>query len=649
VVAFHAKVPGTSGGFIGVDVFFVLSGYLITGLLIKEFQSTNRINMWQFYARRARRLLPASASVVIATLLLGPLVLAPQEQMFLARAARATVLYMSNMFFAQNAADYFAANVETNPLLHTWSLAVEEQFYFVWPLLLLLCLRHGRSRKTLFSVISVLSIVSLAGSIWLTKSARNWAFYGSHARAWEFGIGGLATQISLRRLGLPKRLWGGMGWLGILAIAAAGAGFREDMSFPGVIALLPVLGTTLVLMVGAEEPDHLIGRFLDWKALQLFGRLSYSWYLWHWPMLVGAAVVFPALSVGGRIACAVGSLALAATTHQLIENPIRFHRLLVRRPDLTLGLALLLTLITFAFSQHSVFSAKHLASSDSLRLITAAVTDGSSYPDKSCFTEGTSSKVLTCTFGAPKAATSIALFGDSHAAQWFDAIRRIAAKRGWRLMTFLKSGCPATDVVYPHRSLGPEFGVSCSKWRHDAIEQVIAVRPTLVVIGNSTYLSLEGERGGYHVSLEEWREGTRRTLRALSGAGLHIVQLRDNPKATFDVPTCLARAAVHDWYLESACTLKRSKSLPEAIFQVERDAARDLPHVEFIDMSDQYCQGETCQPIQDGVVRYQDNDHLSARFIESLSPAIESRLVKAMAAQGSDSTPLGPSPKSPFP
>src|SRR5690349_18401435 len=278
VVAYHCRVPGFSGGFVGVDVFFVLSGYLITGLLVAEIQKTSRLNLLQFYARRARRLLPASALALMVTLLIGAVILAPNELSFAGRAGRATALYMSNIFFAINAADYFAPDVETNPMLHTWSLAVEEQFYLVWPLLIILGLQLWRSKKSLVAVLAALTLASLAISVWFTARGGTFAFYELPARAWEFGIGGLAVLLPRGALKLPARGWLALAWVGVLAILSSGYFLSGDGRFPGWIALIPVLGTVAAMVAGAEQPHRGVGALLDSAPLQMFGTLSYSWY-----------------------------------------------------------------------------------------------------------------------------------------------------------------------------------------------------------------------------------------------------------------------------------------------------------------------------------------------------------------------------------
>ena len=344
VVAFHCGLPGFSGGFIGVDVFFVLSGYLITGLLLQELETTSTIGLLNFYARRVRRLLPASVLMLLVTLAVGALVLAPQELDFAARAARATAVYLGNVFFAQQARDYFAADVRTNPLLHMWSLAVEEQFYLFWPLLMLLLWRRAKSRATLAAAFALLTVVSLIACVWLTVHSRTVAFYALYTRAWEFGIGGLASLVPRGRFGAPASVWSLAGWLGVIAIALSSALLTPAAAFPGWLATIPVVGTALALMAGRELPDQGFPRLLDTRPFQYVGELSYSWYLWHWPFLVLGLALLPNLSAFGKAVAALLGFAAAALTHVYVENPIRFQPFLVARRSVTLALGAVLAL-----------------------------------------------------------------------------------------------------------------------------------------------------------------------------------------------------------------------------------------------------------------------------------------------------------------
>jgi peptidoglycan/LPS O-acetylase OafA/YrhL len=612
VVAFHCGFPWLAGGFIGVDVFFVLSGYLITALLVREVNETGRLDLVGFYARRVRRLLPAAACAVVVTLVIGLVFLAPGELLFAARAGRATALYLNNIFFAVNAADYFGRAVELNPLLHMWSLAVEEQFYLFWPLLIAAAVRLS-SRRALVWILALLTAVSFALCIWWTRQGSTWAFYSLPARAWEFSIGGLAAVVTWE---LSPGAWRAISWTGVLATSLAALRIGTWGDFPGWIVLVPVAGTCLVLMACQAQPESALGRLLNRRPLQILGKLSYSWYLWHWPALVGAAVLVPTITLQGKTIVALGALGIAAVTHRLIENPIRFHPRLVRRPQMSILLGVCLTLVVFAVSHAALRLAAIRTAAPSMTRLAAAENDIAQMPRDRCVTLASSSEVRTCNFGVLASSTRVVLFGDSHAIQWFDAVQQIATDRGWLLTTVVKSGC-AAFAIDPDGAGGDRNG--CPQWRAAAIMHIRALRPALVLLGSATNRrskdrgELPMERYALHV-----REGALHTLQALSG--LRLAVIRDVPVYPFDVPTCLARASQSTWYPVSQCAGDaRDAALPAALFASEQAAAG--AGVTFIDLSGELCSAERCDALTaDGEPRYRDNNHLTGRFAHSLAP-----------------------------
>jgi len=628
VVAFHYGIPGVSGGFVGVDVFFVLSGYLITGLLVDEIQKSSRLSLLHFYARRVRRLLPASALTLVLTLGIGAVVLAPTELVFAGRAARATALYVSNVFFARNAADYFAPNVESNPMLHTWSLAVEEQFYLCWPLLIMSGLQLMRSRLALVIILSGLTVVSLTTCVWFTARGGTFAFYQLPARAWEFGAGGLLALSSSSKLRVPRTGWVALGWVGVLTILGSAFTISSGAGFPGLIALAPVLGTIVALGAGAELPSGGVGILLNSAPLQFLGKLSYSWYLWHWPFLVLSKAFFPNISMAGRAGVAVVSLLVAAITHHFVENPIRFHPYLIARPGRAMYLAMSITVCSLAAATLCMKYADALASTSEMKRISDAVNDVAAMPRQECVTLGESPEVKTCEFGAPAGALRIVLFGDSHAIQWFNPLRRMSEANGWKLTTVVKSGCPATDTKPPGST--PGFLTSCDKWRADAIRKIVSLQPTAVLIGNaSVYLNRQDKPG---ISIEQWRAATARTLHSLAAGGVRVALLRDTPRPWFDVPTCLARSLRHSWYPGGSCAMDESTVVDPAVFDAEKAAARDLQNVYFIDMTEQLCHNNVCSAVQNGQIIYRDESHLTGSFADRLTPVLEQRLLTILNA-----------------
>ena len=316
VVAYHAGTPGFSGGYVGVDVFFVLSGYLISWLLVQEIERTGTVSLLSFYGRRARRLLPGLAVVLVVTMAASALIYAPYEHRFLANTAAATAGYFSNLYFARAAIDYHGPAAVINPFLHTWSLSVEEQFYLVWPWLVLFGSgvlwkrqdhRAGKFRLLLWMMIA--AAASFALSLYLTSVRPTAAFFLSPTRAWEFAFGaiGFLLPVNVASAKLPVKMRdsylslinhrvGFAGWVGLAGIILAGIMFDSTTPFPGVAALLPTVSTVLVLRAAKGS---LISRFLSIRPLTEIGRLSYSWYLWHWPVLLLADALSGPFSLSG--------------------------------------------------------------------------------------------------------------------------------------------------------------------------------------------------------------------------------------------------------------------------------------------------------------------------------------------------------------
>jgi peptidoglycan/LPS O-acetylase OafA/YrhL len=613
VVLFHVGVPGFSGGFVGVDVFFVLSGYLITTLLAAEVERTGRVDYLGFYARRIRRLLPASLLMLAVVVAVGAVVLSPLEQLLFARTARATALYGSNLWFTR-ALDYFGPNADANPLLHTWSLAVEEQFYLVWPIIVAVAAR--RSRRTLAVALLLLSAFSFAGSLWLTHLRPGYAFFLMPARAWEFGLGGLAALIPAT---LARRHAGAvLGWGGLAAVVLAAFAFSAATPFPGVAALLPVVGTAAALVAGCAAAPR-VPRPLDHPVFQHLGRLSYSWYLWHWPALVFAAALVPGLSLPGRLLCAAGSLALAELTFRLVEDPVRRSPALLARRGRTLQLGLALTASGVAAASLWLVLAARAAGTPAQAALVAATTDRGRIYDGACVAGLSDAGVRECVFGDPASPRVVALVGDSHAAQWVAALEPIARARGWRLVTFIKSGCPAASVPVFNprlRRVEPE----CERWRQEVARRLAARGADAVLVANwGAYVRGGAHETGYStLTPEAWSGGLYRTFRSLGRSAGAVILLRDSPFPGFDVPVCLSRGG--------RCDFRRDAALNPALHRAEADAARRAG-ASIVDVSDRFCSGGVCRAREDGVVRFYDESHITATFAARLAAPLAAQLV----------------------
>jgi peptidoglycan/LPS O-acetylase OafA/YrhL len=630
VVAFHCHIAAIPGGFVGVDVFYVLSGYLITGLLVTEAEKTSSLNLWRFYAKRVRRLLPAASLVLLTTLVMGALLFSPRELELTAQAARANALYVSNLYFSRSASDYFSARVTFNPLLHTWSLSVEEQFYLFWPLLIASGLLVWRSRKGLIAAMALLTLVSFAVNLWLTDYDRVVAFYALPTRAWEFGLGALAVLVPSGTLRFNRATWMAVGWLGVLLILGSTTFIRSVQPFPGWRALFPVIGTVLTLVAGAERPLVGVGAVFNTAPLQTLGGLSYSWYLWHWPFLVFTAAIIPAGSTLAGLAAAGISLGVAYVTHRYFENPIRHNLRLVKSPKLTLAIASALAAVSLVAAELALHFGNHLAHTPKMQAMTEVRADFADVSRRECVSLNGSTAVKTCTFGAPDSATNVVLFGDSHAAQWFDAINGIAAHEHWKLTTVLKLGCAAV-AVNPAQGLDEDR--ECVAWRQQAIAAIVDLKPNLVILGSATNKLDRPENPQVHVTpalAAEVREGVLRTLRQLSASGSRMALLRDTPEFPFDVPSCLARAERHSWYPGDACDLPIARVVDPKIYAAEQSAAASLPDVRLIDLNGALCPQGTCKAVLNGRVMYRDTHHMAGTSAASLESLLDAQITAAL-------------------
>lgn len=627
VVLYHAGVPFAPGGFVGVDVFFVLSGYLITRLLVEERVSTGRIDLPAFLARRARRLLPA-ALVMIVVVALGALwIYPPLERDGLLGAGRAASLYVANLWFALQAVDYLGGHAAANPMLHMWSLGVEEQFYLLWPVALLAAAARwpapGPHAKLVRFTVAA-GGASFVACLWLTSRSQPWAFFGMPVRAWEFALGAFVWLSAARWRRLPAAAAEGLVAGGLAAVLAAVLLLDDRTLFPGAWALLPAGGSALVLAGLERRPGGRLQRALEVGWLVRVGDVSYSWYLWHWPLLAMVATGSGQAGPGLRVAAVALSWVLGAASFRFIEQPWRrgrvlawpARRMLALALVATLGVALLLTLLR----AHD----RSRPPTDAQARYAAARLDVPTVYTRGCHADFDATRVIECVGGNPAGARTVVLFGDSHAAHWYPALDRWSRQQAYRLVSITKSGCPAARVAVENAVLRRPYG-ECDRWRADALRQIAVLQPVAVVLASSNR---------YGVSPAAWETGTHATLDALSASGVRaLVLLRDTPTPGFDVPVCLARAAHRGQDPAEVCSFDfgATRASGEAIAAAERRAVADVPASRAADLAASVCPRPRCAVEVDGQVRFSDASHLSATFSASLAGAIGAALEPALA------------------
>jgi len=635
VVLFHAGWWRASGGYLGVDVFFVLSGFLITGLLVDEIAATGRVSLVGFWARRARRLLPAAAVMTAAVLVANAVLLSALEQVRRAESARAFAVYGSNILFAIRSTDYFSDAAVRDPLLHTWSLSVEEQFYLFFAPLMLFMAAWARARgfalfRRRFLQLAVpLSVLSFVGCVLLARRYPLIAFYALPARAWEFGLGALAVFAVARAGRLPRLVLEGFAAAGIVALAASAVILGRSGPPLGVSTLLPTLGTVALILAGAATQPTLVGRALSLAPMRLIGRLSYSWYLWHWPALVYLREMRPDASTKVRIAVAVLSLVPAAITYLVVESPIRFSPRLKGHARPVVAAALALALVMVGAAAGANVYAQRILGSPRVVAILGAQKTARVYSD-GCQVSLLATTSPPCEYGPARNDTTIVLFGDSHAAHWFPAFDSVATLRGWKLVNLTKSGCPSVDVVL--NNLGRRY-TECEQWRRYAIARIAALHPTMVVLSNDNsynivFGGLTPRTDSSALARREWSVGLAQVLRGLQPARARLLVMEDTPQPGVNVPRCLVK------YLDdpSRCEPDRQRAFRPLSAGAELAAVRAVPGTTLISLNRFMCDDRRCPVVRDGIVRYQDSDHLSVRYAASLAPQLSDELTRALRA-----------------
>ncbi len=649
VLLYHVGFGWASGGFAGVDVFFVISGFLITSQLAKEADATGTVSLTQFYARRAKRIFPAAALVLLATIGLA-LAFTPKTRWAeIGGDVFASAAYFTNWRLASRSVDYLAEDSTPSPVQHFWSLAVEEQYYIVWPLLIVLGLyvtrRWLRPRTVLWILLGSLALPSLAYSVYLTQAEPGTAYFVTPTRMWELALGAAAALGAELWPKIPSRVSGAIGWGGLAVIVAGTFFITVESAWPGYLAALPTLGTTAVIVGGFSAGSRGPVAVLGTAPFRWVGGISYSLYLWHWPLIVVATSL-----LGGTLPTHYGlalialSVVLAWVTLKLVENPIRYSATMSSNPKYALSSGLNfsflgaiagLSLMLFASAGSGVTGAASAkgaavlaerprndpagAPVDNVSWMTPqptlATRDVPVLYDDGCQVSVSASKNKPCVYGRKNGKFTIAMVGDSKIGQWLPALQILAEKNDWRILVETKSACAFSGGKLITK--GKPY-TSCLKWNRTTLKSLLGPEKPDVVLtsqGRSAVSDALGEVEPEMVeALHEWWS-------KLQKAGVKVIALADNPTPSKNVYEC---ATEHPNQL-TLCAFPRVEGRGTPAL---RAAVAKTPGTSFIDLTDAICPTDKCAPVIGNVLIYRQGSHLTKTYVETLAPRLERELKK---------------------
>ncbi len=688
ILLYHAGIPAIPGGYIGVDVFFVISGFLITGLLLRELEDSGTINRGRFYARRVRRLLPAAAIVLVSVAALTIIALPTLRWAGIAADIRWSALYSVNWRFAAQASDYLAAQEAASPLQHFWSLAVEEHFYLVWPLVLLsvgslAARRRYPLRATLVAGLAVLSIPSLIWSIYLTGAEPGRAFFVSTTRIWELAAGGCLAILSPAIARLSRRSANALAATGTAGILGAALLFDARTVFPGIAAALPVLATAALIAAGTAAPG-LISRGLGWRPLQHIGALSYSLYLWHWPFVVVAVARWGPLTPWQGTAAVVVSVLPALASYHLVERRARYSEAFITPPrrglvygaGLTAVGLLAASALTIAIPDRPVAAAEEAppptAAPEPTPPPTSAVTTSTATPTTTTSTTAAPEPTTTTVVGPIQPDTELQLTADVLDPDPLDARADLPAVYGdgchqvqaETAVTSCYYGAEESDIevvvvgdshaamwVPTLRVIADEQGwalrtmtksncqlagvvfangpqqspyTECVDWTEAAIEELIATQPSLVLVAGRFWPTVITDDG--------LLEGSAATT-ALTAGLIETWQRLDDA----DLEVVAVRDVPYPEVDVAECVSEHRDDLGQCALDRAAVTSGNTPHkdaaaaigIDLVDLTDQICLTEVCPAVTDDVLVWRDTHHLTATYARLLAATFAHQLIEA--------------------
>lgn len=668
VVAYHLESKILPGGYIGVDIFFVISGFLITSHLLREARRTGTINLPAFFAGRARRILPAAMLVILIVVAAGMLLLPKTMWQSLGVQALASAFSVQNWVLAADSVDYLAADQEPGPLQHFWSLGVEEQFYLVWPLLILaVCcfVKPSRTsaggdifaarRRMLWVGFTLVAALSLAYSIFVGYTGNAAGYFITTTRMWELAAGGLlalaADSVEHEGLKIPRwvRAWSVRNaavLLSLTAILWASFSYSAATVFPGIAAAVPVIACAVIIAAGPTRGLGSLHQLVQWAPVQWIGLASYSLYLWHWPL-----IVFFLHTAGHRpkplesLMLLAASLLLAWGSLNWVETPLRRFKPLANSSLRSLAAGAVMVAVVGAVAlappaiqrssvERETATVAALLDDPPAGFGAASVSAGApallpgiqevvplpavAADDQpqlgECVQEPKSMRIQECEFGSKDASYTVALVGDSHAAHWYEAVEGYAQQRGWKLVTYLKNSCPFSSA---ERTAEVDGGINCSEANEQTMQDLKKRKDiNAVIVANW---------GGAKFTTDA-AQGMASVWSQLEDAGMDVYPIVDTPRPP-------QNSYSRDCVEENSSDPKECSFPADTAFEkgdATKEAAKLEPRVRLLDFSDQFCMGDTCPAVIGNVLVYRDKHHVSDTYMSTLVPVFGERIEAAL-------------------
>lgn len=648
VAIYHIWIGSVSGG---VDVFFIVSGYLITTSLLSKMEREGRINISEYLLGLARRLFPIAFTVLLFTTVFSILILPKSVWKQTIPEIFSSAFYFQNWQLANTAVDYLARDNVASPFQHFWALSIQGQFYVTWPLIIILAYFAARKifklpvRKTLLVVLSIIFTVSLGYSIYITSANQPWAYFDTFARVWEFSLGGILALL-IPYLTFKKSVSLVIGWFGLTIICFTGILLPVSNVFPGYAALLPTTGVMLVILAAENGSRFGVEKLLGSRPFLFLGNISYGFYLWHWPILIFYYTYLgtDTVTFQGGLAILLGAFALSLISVKVLEAPVR--KISVKQSKIKLAgiMATFMLPVIFIGTSWGIYVDKpqeYTDGSESIKVnegiesieeyivedhpgartisndikanpevepipnsINAKNDVPMFYDDRDCFSSRTENGVTKCSYGElDNPDYTIALVGGSHSGHWLPALEIVSEKQNLQIDLYNKDACRFSSDDF-----NGTLSESCMEWNVDVMKPLLSDPPDLIFT-TANVNSGDTIPAGYLSKWEEFEGITK------------VFALRDNPRMDEDPPLCVEKNP-------DKCSVQRKDAL--SIIPPWENTENIPDNVIFADMSEYFCDDKSCQPVIGNVLVYRDYHHITATYSKTLAEGLEKHLVKAL-------------------